>query len=166
MVVLNEVACKAGFQTLHCVADSGYRGSVQLTPLDTATDSNAITESFTWEFSSNQCEAINSVMHAAIGCLADKYGFKIIDPSTFFLRDMKHLERSYQSGNSFDTRRCALVSKLCTECSSWNSWASSQVWWLTYYNNATSRHFIDLQFFISGSYIYYHNIISHTDQTN
>ena len=50
-MILNEVVCKAGFQTpvlsVHRVADSGYRGSVQLTPLDTAIDSNAITESFT-----------------------------------------------------------------------------------------------------------------------
>ena len=36
-------------------------------------------------------------MHAAIGCLADKYGFKIIDPSTFFLRDMEHLEQAIKA---------------------------------------------------------------------
>ena len=28
---------------------------------------------------------------------------------------------------------------------------------LTYYNNVISRHFIDIRFFVSGSYIYYHN---------
>jgi len=36
-------------------------------------------------------------MHAAIGCLADKYGFKIIDPSTFILRDMEHLEQAIKA---------------------------------------------------------------------
>lgn len=85
-MISEEVACRTGFQKpliqFEHEHDKGYRGSVQLTPLESSGTGNLVARCVEGNPRSNEFEAANGAMYNIIGLLADKFGSKIVDPSS------------------------------------------------------------------------------------